>query len=73
MFGGPGVLVFLAEETKGSIDLGEQVFCDELSGEAKPGGEKPAFIALIYVVTTGLKQIRLYQIARFCLLSSVEI
>ena len=35
--------------------------------------EKPAFIALIHVVTTGLKQIRWYQIARFCLLSSVEI
>ena len=32
-----------------------------------------AFIALIHVVTTGLKQIRWYQIARFCLLSSVEI
>ena len=35
--------------------------------------KKPAFIALIHVVTTGLKQIRWYQIARFCLLSSVEI
>ena len=31
------------------------------------------FIALIYVVTTGLKQIQWYQIARFCLLSNVEI
>ena len=35
--------------------------------------KNPAFIALIHVVTTGLKQIRWYQIARFCLLSSVEI
>ena len=35
--------------------------------------ENPAFIALIHVVTTGLKQIRWYQIERFCLLSSVEI
>ena len=34
------------------------MFCDELDGEARPGGEKPAFIALIHVVTTGLKQIR---------------
>ena len=47
--------------------------CDEISGEARPGGEKPAFIALIHVVTTGMKQIRWYQIARFCLLPSVEI
>ena len=49
------------------------MFCDELAVEARPGGEKPAFIALIYVVTTGPKQTRWYQIARFCLLSSVEI
>ena len=35
--------------------------------------KNPAFIALIHVVTTGLKQIWWYQIARFCLLSSVEI
>ena len=33
----------------------------------------PEVIALIHVITTGLKQIRWYQIARFCLLSSVEI
>ena len=31
------------------------------------------FIVLIHVVTTGLKQIRWYQMARFCLLSSFEI
>ena len=49
------------------------MFCGELAGEARTGGEKPAFIALIHVVTTGLKQIRWYQIARFFLLSSVEI
>ena len=49
------------------------MFCDELAGEARPGEKNPAFIALIHVVTTGLKQIRWYQIARFCLLSSVEI
>ena len=35
--------------------------------------KNPAFIALIRVVTIGLKQIRCYQIASFCLLSSVEI
>ena len=33
----------------------------------------PAFIALIHVVTIGLKQIRWYQMVRFCLLSNVEI
>ena len=49
------------------------MFCDELAGEASPGGEKPAFVALIHVVTTGLKQIQWYQIARFCVLYSVEI
>ena len=35
--------------------------------------KKPAFIALIHVVTTGLKQIRWYLMARFCLLSNIEI
>ena len=40
-FGGPGVLVLLAEVNQGSIDLRGQVFCDELDGEARPGGEKP--------------------------------
>ena len=52
---------------------GGQVLYDELAGEARPGGEKPAFIALIHVVTTGLKQIQWYQIVRICLLSSVKI
>ena len=32
-----------------------KVFCDELAGEVRPGGEKPASIALIHVVSTGLK------------------
>ena len=49
------------------------MFCDELAVEARPGEEKPAFIALIYVVTTGPKQTQWYQIARVCLLSSVKI
>ena len=41
----------------------------------RPGqvDKNPAFIALIHVVTTGLKKIRWYQIERFYLLSSVEI
>ena len=41
----------------------------------RPGqvGKTLAFIALIHVVTTGMKQIVWYQIVRFCLLSSVDI
>ena len=35
--------------------------------------KKPAFIALIHVVTTGQKQMRWYQIDRFFLVSNVEI
>ena len=35
--------------------------------------KKPAFIALIHVVTTGGKHMRWYQIARFCFVSNVEI
>ena len=38
---GPVVLVLLAEVTQGSIDRWGQVFCDELAGEARTGGEKP--------------------------------
>ena len=49
--------------------------CFMMSLPVRPGqAEKnPAFIALIHVVITVLKQIRWYQIARFCLLPSVEI
>ena len=49
--------------------------CFVMSLLVRPGQveKKPAFIALIHVVTTRLKQIRWYQIARFSLLSSFEI
>ena len=41
----------------------------------RPGqvNNKPAFIALIHVVTTGQKHMRWYQISRFCFVSNVEI
>ena len=32
------------------------MICDGLAGEARPGGENPAFIALIHVLTNGLKK-----------------
>ena len=49
--------------------------CFMMSFLVRPGQveKKPAFIDLIHVVTTRLKQIQWHQIARFCLLSSVEI
>ena len=49
--------------------------CFMMSLLVRPGHvkKKPAFIALIHDVTTGLKQIRWYQMVRFCLLSSVDI
>ena len=43
------------EVAQGGIDLGGQVFCDELAGKARPHEKNPAFIALIHVVTTVLK------------------
>ena len=49
--------------------------CFVMSLVVRPGQveKKPAFIALIHVVTTGQKQMRWYQIARFCFVSNVEI
>ena len=73
LFGGPGVLVFLAEVAQGVITEGGKCFVTSLLVRPDKVEKKPAFIALIHVVTIGLKQIRWYQIARFCLLSSVEI
>ena len=73
LFGGPGVLVFLAEVAQGGITEGGKCFVTSLLVRPDKVEKKPAFIALIHVVTIGLKQIRWYQIARFCLLSSVEI
>ena len=49
------------------------MFCNEFSGEARPGGDKPANNSKNRDVTTGMKQNYGYHIARFCLLSSVEI
>ena len=49
--------------------------CFVMSLLVRPGKveKNPAFIALIHIVTTGIKQIQWYQIARFCLLSIIEI
>ena len=49
--------------------------CFVMSLLVRPGQveKKPAFIALIHVVTTGQKQMGWYQIARFCFVSNVEI
>ena len=49
--------------------------CFVMSLLVRPGQveKKPAFIALIHVVTPGQRKMRWYQIARFCFVSNVEI
>ena len=60
-------------QPKALLTDGGKFFVTSLLVRQGQVGKTPAFIALIHGVTTGLKQIRWYQIARFCLLSSVEI
>ena len=45
-FGGPGVLVLLAEANQCSIELWGQVFCDELAGGASPGEKLTLHLSL---------------------------
>ena len=49
------------------------MFCDELAGEARPGGEKTCIYRFDPCCNHWAEKFRWYQIARFCLLSSVEI